>query len=147
MTLLSTDEEFINLLYYGVEGVNYRLEAGRAVIVDEGMPGAPGREIRVNVVLVYPHLAEPQNKKELLQEHQQAVVFLPLEAEELSKEPLSEEEKRVIELFREAEGLWLGEHENAEAVAERICRELKEANVEEVLRKRTEKLYPLEDRK
>lgn len=147
LTLLTTDETFINLLYYGVEGVNYRLEAGRPVIIDEDMPGAPGREIRVNEVLVYPRLAEPQNKKELLQKHRQAVVFLPPTAEELLKEPLSEEEEKVAALFRRAEGLWLGEYEEAGAVAEQICEELKAANVEEVLRKRTEKIYPKEDRK
>ena len=144
LMLISTDEEFINLLYYGVEGVNYRLVDGRAVETEEKL-GGMGDEIRVNERLVYPRLAEPSDKKEVLQKHQQEVVFLPLAAEELSKEPLSEEEKKVVMLFRKAEGLWLGEYENAEAVAERICTELEKVNVEEVLTKRTEKIYPKEE--
>jgi len=146
LTLISTDEEFINLLYYGVEGVNYWLADGRvAEVEDDDIPKAPGEDFFVNDMLVYPSLAEPDNKKEVLQKHQQEVVFLPLAAEELSKEPLSEEEKKVVALFQKAEGLWLGEYENAEAVAEQICDELEAANVEEVLRKRTEKIYPKEE--
>ena len=141
LTLISTDEEFINLLYYGVEGIHYRLENGRMIEINEDEPGSFGGEIRVNETLVYPRLAEPDNKKEVLQKHQQEVVFLPLAVEELSKEPLSEEEKKIAEIFRRAEGLWLGEYENAEKVAEQICEELEAANVEEVLKKRTEKIY------
>ncbi len=142
LMLLSTDETFINLLCYGKEGVDYRLEDGRAVRIDEDKPGAPGMELRLNEALVYPRFAEPQNKKELLQNHRQAVVFLPLEAEKLLMEPLSEEEEQVAALFREADGLWLGEYEDSEAVAKRICEALKAVNVEDVLRKRTEKIYP-----
>lgn len=145
LTLISTDEEFINLLYHGVEGVHYRLEDGRAIEADEDEPGGMEDEIRVNERFVYPRLAEPDNKKEVLQEHQQEVVFLPLEMEVLQKEPLSEEEKVIAELFRRAEGLWLGEYENAEEVAEQICEELEAAQVEEVLRKRTERIYPKEE--
>ncbi len=142
LTLISTDEEFINLLYYGVEGVNYRLVGGRVEESDDkDVLKAPGSEFLVNELFVYPRLAEPDNKKEVLQKHQQEVVFLPLAVEELSKEPLSEEEKKIAEIFRKAEGLWLGEYENAEKVAEQICAELELANVEEVLKKRTEKIY------
>lgn len=145
LMLISTDEEFINLLYYGVEGANYRLKDGRVTEADDDIPKAPGDDFFVNDMFVYPHFSEPDNKIEVLQKHQQEVVFLPLAAEELLKEPLSEEEKKVAALFQKAEGLWLGEYENAETVAEQICAELDAANVEEVLRKRTEKLYSVEE--
>lgn len=145
LTLISTDEEFINLLYYGIEDVNYRLEDGLAVLLNEKKREAPGFEARVNELFVYSRFSEPLNKRELLQEHQQKVVFLPLEVEELQKEPLSEEEAAVAALFRKAEGLWLGEYENAGEVAEQICEELKAAKVEEVLQKRTERIYRKEE--
>lgn len=141
LTLISTDEEIANLLYYGIEGVNYQLEDGRAVPSKERGYIAPGFEVCVNDAIVYPKEAESFNKKELLKKQKEQVIFLPPELYEQQNEPLTAEEAVLAELFRRAEGLWLGEYENAKEVAEQICLELKNANVDAILKARTEHLY------
>lgn len=145
LNLISTDEEFINLLFYGIEGVDYRLENKRVTLLEEEGMTAPGFEACVNELFVFPSFSEPDDKKELLQENQNEVCFFTPEMEALLVQPLSDEEKKIAELFRKAEGLWLGEFDNAEQVAEQICMELGAANAEEVLRARTEKLYLKEE--
>lgn len=141
LTLISTDEEVANLLYYGMEGVNYQLEDGRAVPSKERGRIAPGFEVCVNDAIVYPKEAESSHKTELLKKQKEQVIFLPLELYKQQEEPLSVEEETLAELFRRAEGLWLGTYENAEEVAEQICLELENANADAVLKARTERLY------
>lgn len=138
LTLILTDEEFVNLLYYGVKGVNYSLENGHAVTSDARGLRAPGFESQVNEKLAYPVSAEPLNKKEVLQKQQEEVVFLSAKLEQFPDAQLSEEERKVAEIFREAEGLWLGEQENAVQKAEQYCEALKALHVEDILQRLTQ---------
>ncbi len=139
MTLLTTDEEFINLFSLGVEGVNYRLVDGKAVVKEEKGLRTP-KTTCYNALLQYPYAAEPLNKRELLQKNHQSIILLPEEVETIMNSPLSESEEAVAALFRKAEGLWLGKCENAKQTAEEICMELKAANVDEVLQNLTERI-------
>lgn len=141
LTLITTDEEFVNLLYYGTAGVNYQLENGHAYPSESRNLRAPGFEACVNGTLVYPEFSEPADKKAILQKQQREVVILPLTLSEFSTSTLTEEERKIAEVFREADGLWLGAQENAVQKAEQYCERLRELNVEEVLQKMTQNVW------
>lgn len=141
LTLITTDEEFVNLLYYGIDGIDCRMENGRVYPEEAKNRRAPRDNACVNGTLVYPASADPENKKEILQKQQQEVVILPLKAADFLTATLTEEESKIAEVFREAEGLWSGKQENAAEKAEQYCERLQELNVDEVLQKMTEKVF------
>ena len=142
LTLLSTDEELINILAVGIEGRNYVLLKNRVIVSDEKSKKTPCDMIPVNQAFVYPIIAESLNKRERMQKKAAEVFFLPGTLQyEMELEVLPEEEE-VNAIFKEAQGLWLGEIDNPTEYAQTICEKLQAAGWDAIQRNKNRRIYP-----
>lgn len=148
LTLLATDSDVANLLYYGVYGVAYELVDGCARRLDtseyEGV--GLGSYGNVNMAIVYPEDCEPRNKVKVFREHWNYISVYPQTLVNPYDWKMSAKEEEIAQVFKRAELLWLGECENPKEYAEEICVELQQKGAYDLFQSKNDKLYAEDER-
>lgn len=99
LTKLYTDKELANLLMHGIEGKHYKLENGKAVMLNN-LFSALGTEAPVNHWITYPRGLEPLNKEEVYRKLNVEKQASPIMDFQMDSSNITMELEAVMEIYK-----------------------------------------------
>lgn len=147
LSLLATDADIANLLYYGVKGIVYDVVDGYAIPLERNDNKGKGFEGNsyVNKSIIYPHSCEPLDKKVIYRKRMEWYSVYPEKLEKPYRWVMTSEEETIAAVFKKAVGLWEGKYPDPKQYAEQICEELRKVGAYEVFESKSRQLYEEKD--